>query len=288
MARNLKYVIEKEFDGKKVMDYLRGKLRFSSRLVKLLKKQPDGIMLNSSHVRTIDPVACGDVLEVNIPDDEFPAQASGVDAPIVYADDDVIVFNKPAFMPVHPTRNHQGDTLANVYASYLAEKGMSAAFRPINRLDRDTTGLVVCGVNQYSASRLTGNIDKVYYAVCTGRVDGSGTVDAPIARKDERLITRGVASHGDRAVTHWKAVGHNGDTETLLEIKLETGRTHQIRVHFSYIGHALVGDTMYGVADDRISRQALHCAQVRFIHPVSGEELLIKTEIPDDMKGLMG
>lgn len=287
MARKLNYTIEKEFDGKRIMEYLRGKLHFSSRLVKLLKKQTDGIMLNSSHARTIDIISCGDVLEINIPDDEVPAQASEVTAPIVYADDDVIVFNKPAFMPVHPTRNHQGDTLANVYAAYLAQKGLSAAFRPINRLDRDTTGLVVCGINQYSASRLTGNIEKVYYAVACGRIEGEGTIDAPIARCDERLITRMVSDDGDRAVTHWTATQNNGDTETLLRITLETGRTHQIRVHFSHIGYPLVGDTMYGTADDRISRQALHCAQVEFVHPVSGEKIALKTDIPDDMKKLM-
>ena len=165
---------------------------------------------------------------------------------------------------------------------------MRAAFRPINRLDRDTTGLVVCGINQYAASRLTGSIDKVYYAVACGRLEGSGTIDAPIARCDERLITREVAENGDRAVTHWQVVGNNGNTETLLRINLETGRTHQIRVHFAHIGHPLVGDTMYGKADDRITRQALHCAQVSFNHPVSGEKIFIKTDIPDDMKGLMG
>ena len=287
MARKLNYIIEKEFDGKRIMEYLRGKLHFSSRLVKLLKKQPDGIMLNSSHARTIDPITCGDVLEINIPDDEIPAQVSNVTAQIVYADDDVIVFNKPAFMPVHPTRNHQGDTLANVCAAYLAEKGMSAAFRPINRLDRDTTGLVVCGMNQYSASRLTGNVSKVYYAVACGRLSGSGTIDAPIARCDERLITRQVARHGDRAVTHWTAIANNGDTETLLRITLETGRTHQIRVHFSHIGHPLVGDTMYGTADSRIDRQSLHCAEVEFDHPVTGERISLKTDVPEDMQNLM-
>lgn len=287
MARKLSYVIGEEFDGKRVMEYLRGKLHFSSRLVKLLKKQSDGIMLNSYHVRTIDTISNGDILEINIPDDEVPAEVSDVSAPIVYADDDVIVFNKPAFMPVHPTRNHQGDTLANVYASYLAEKGLSAAFRPINRLDRDTTGLVVCGVNQYSASRLTKNVNKVYYAVASGRLDGSGTIDAPIARCDERLITRMVSEDGDRAVTHWQAIANNADTETLLRITLETGRTHQIRVHFSHIGHPLVGDTMYGTSDSRISRQALHCAEVEFYHPVSGEFMFLKTDIPDDMKNLM-
>lgn len=288
MVRKLSYTIENEFDGKRVMEYLRGKLRFSSRLVKLLKKQPDGIMLNSSHVRTIDIIHCGDVLEVNIPSDETPAEVSEVKAQIVYADDDVIVFNKPAFMPVHPTRNHQGDTLANVYASYLASKGQSAAFRSINRLDRDTTGLVVCGVNQYAASRLTGNISKVYYAVACGRLEGSGTIDAPIARLDERLITRHVSDDGDRAVTHWTVVDNNADNATLLRITLETGRTHQIRVHFSHIGHPLVGDTMYGTADDRIQRQALHCAQVNFIHPVTGQSIELKTQIPDDMQNLMG
>lgn len=287
MARKLNYIIEKDFEGKRVIEYLRGKLRFSSRLVKLLKKQPDGIMLNSTHARTIDTISCGDVLEINIPNDETPAQASEVSAPIVYADDDVVVFNKPAFMPVHPTRNHQGDTLANVYAAYLAEKGVSATFRAVNRLDRDTTGLVVCGVNQYAASKLTGNVSKVYYAVACGRLDGSGTIDAPITRLNERMITRVVSDDGDKAVTHWNVIANNSDAETLLRIVLETGRTHQIRVHFSHIGHPLVGDTMYGTADSRITRQALHCAEVEFIHPVSGELIALKTDIPDDMKELM-
>ena len=287
MARKLSYIIGEEFDGKRVMEYLRGKLCFSSRLVKLLKKQPDGIMLNSHHVRTIDIIHTGDALEINIPDDDIPAEASDVSAPVVYADDDIIVFNKPAFMPVHPTRNHQGDTLANVYASYLSKKGISATFRPINRLDRDTTGLVVCGINQYSASRLTNNVNKVYYAVASGRLEGSGTIDAPIARCDERLITRMVSDEGDRAVTHWQVVSNKSDTETLLRITLETGRTHQIRVHFSHMGYPLIGDTMYGSADSRISRQALHCAEVEFCHPISGKIISLKTDIPDDMKYLM-
>ena len=131
------------------------------------------------------------------------------------------------------------------------------------------------------------NINKVYYAVASGKLEGGGTIDAPIARLNERLITRVVSEDGDRAITHWDVVDNNSDTETLLRIILETGRTHQIRVHFSHIGHPLVGDTMYGTADNRITRQALHCAEVEFVHPVTGELISLRTEIPDDMMNLM-
>ena len=280
------FTVTPEYDGKKVQNFLRGNVHISSRLLGKLKHFDDGLLLNGRHIRTIDIIRTGDLLTVNIPEDSAPAEPSNLKVIIPYEDEDVIVAEKPPFMTVHPTRNHQGDTLANAVAAHLESEGKKAAFRPINRLDRDTSGLVVAGLNTYSASRLTGNIRKVYMAVVCGKLEGSGTIDAPIRRQNERYIFREVGEGGERAVTHWEAVKTDGEL-TLLKIRLETGRTHQIRVHFAYIGHPLVGDTMYGKADEKINRQALHCAAVSFEHPVSGKKIEIMSELPEDMKKLI-
>ncbi|MBR1532613.1 MAG: RluA family pseudouridine synthase, partial [Eubacterium sp.] len=157
------------------------------------------------------------------------------------------------------------------------------AFRAVFRLDRDTSGLVLVAKHALAAAKLAGNIDKDYYALVSGRLENSGTVDAPIARCGDSIIKRQVSGDGERAVTHYEVVKTVGDN-TLVRCKLETGRTHQIRVHMAHIGHPLVGDSLYGGDCSVINRQALHCKDIYFTHPVSGEGMHITCDFPSDIK----
>lgn len=281
--RIIEFEISKDDDGKEIREFLRN-FGVSSSLLTKLKKAENGITKNGEFARSIDKIHTGDRLKIAIENSGKPPQAlddGNVEA--VYSDEDVLVLNKPAFMPVHESRNHRGDTLANAAARFTNNGG---AFRAVYRLDRDTSGLVLIAKNPLAASKLAGKIKKDYYAVCCGEIRESGTIDLPIRRVDESIIKRGVFDDGERAVTHFEVIGtKNG--RTLLKINLETGRTHQIRVHFSHIGHPLVGDTLYGKGSDLIKRQALHCKTIYFTHPVTNEFIVVDSEFPNDFKGLI-
>lgn len=287
MTRRLQYTIPHEYSSRRVLDFLKH-LGFSHRLITKLKQTPDGILLNGEHIRTIDPMSEGDVLEINLPTDKKESISIPVEMPldIIYEDDDILVLNKPAMLAVHESHNHLGDTLSNAVAFHLKKEGKPSVFRAVGRLDKGTSGLMVCALNRYAASRLSGKIKKQYLAIATGVYEGEGTIDAPIYRPDPILTVRTVDERGERAVTHWKALKNDGKN-TLLRVKLETGRTHQIRVHFASLGTPLVGDTMYGTSDGRICHQALHCCECRFIHPVKNEEMHFFCDMPDDMKSII-
>lgn len=287
MTRRLQYTIPSEYSSKRVLDFLKH-LGFSHRLITKLKQAPDGILLNGEHIRTIDPMSEGDVLEINLPTDKKESISIPVEIPldIIYEDDDILVLNKPAMLAVHESHNHLGDTLSNAVAFHLKKEGKPSVFRAVGRLDKGTSGLMVCALNRYAASRLSGKIKKQYLAIATGIYEGEGTIDAPIFRPDPILTVRTVDERGERAITHWKALKNDGKN-TLLRVKLETGRTHQIRVHFASRGTPLVGDTMYGTPDERICHQALHCCECWFIHPVKNEEMHFFCDMPDDMKKII-
>lgn len=281
--RIIEFEIKSEYDGKAIRDFLRD-FGVSSTLLAKLKQTENGITLNGEFAKSIELLKTGDILKIRIENKgKMPAPCNNKDVEIVYQDEDLLVLNKPPMMPVHESRNHQGDTLANVAACYMDS---DTAFRAVYRLDRDTSGLVLIAKNELSASKLAGNIDKDYYAVCHGVLTGDGTIDLPIRRVEESIITRGVFDDGERAVTHWQAVADNGEN-TLLKLNLETGRTHQIRVHFSHTGHPLAGDSLYGYESEKISRQALHCKTIRFIHPITGKQMEIDSDFPNDFKGLI-
>lgn len=288
LPRVISYIIDSNYNGKKVNDFLRYEAHFSHKMVTELKKEPLGITLNSEHTRTVDLLSEGDTLTVTIPDDEKQSTSIPTQMPleIVYEDDDIIVINKPAMLSVHESHNHLGDTLSNGLAYYLNQKGKPSVFRAVGRLDKGTSGLVVCALNRYCASKLSGKIYKEYLAIAGGVFDGKGTIDAPIYRPDPIITVRTVDERGEKAVTHWKALENDG-TNTLLRIHLETGRTHQIRVHFSSIGSPLVGDTMYGTPDMRICHQALHCCYCRFIHPVTEKIIECTADMPQEMKDII-
>lgn len=283
--RHIEFVIDESFDGQKVIAYLRGCAKLSARLVNSLKRAEKGITLNGEHIRTIDRLHTGDILAVNIPDDSNEIEPVDYPLDIVYEDNDILVINKPAGLAMHPTHNHQGDTLANGVAAYLTAKGSNSAFRAVGRLDKSTSGLVICALNKYAAASLAGNFTKTYFALVKGSFCGSGTIDKPIYRPDPMKTLRAVGEEGDRAVTHWETVLTDGET-SLMKVTLETGRTHQIRVHFSSEGAPLCGDDMYGSTDTRIGRAALHCGILDFVHPVTGESMHFEVPLPEDMKNI--
>ncbi len=264
-----------------LQSFLLGSQGVSRRLLTKLKRQENGITRNGETIRSIDFVYNGDEILLRLDDNSFLEPNGELDVRIAFENENVVIFDKPSGMPVHPSIKHQGDTLGNYFA-YLYPK---LTFRPINRLDRDTSGLCAVAKNPFSAKVLQHNIKKVYYAAVEGEINEQGTINLPIARKDETIILRCVSPHGQHAVTHYKRLEYaNG--HSLAEIHLETGRTHQIRVHFAYIGHALAGDDMYGGSLEHIQRQALHCGQMEFTEPVTNENLKITIPISSDILNL--
>lgn len=243
-----------------LFDFLRKEAGVSKRLITKLKRQDMGITCNGKLIRTIDDVPAGAVVVLSCEDEKTLEPNGELSVGTVFENDDIVVFDKPQGMPVHPSINHYHDTLGN----YFAYRYPDITFRPVNRLDRNTSGLCIAAKNQHSAFKLQNNISKVYYAVICGCPDErEGTIDAPIRREQESLIKRCVAQDGQRAVTHYKVLSSCGKY-TYVKVTLETGRTHQIRVHFSYIGHPLAGDDLYGGCCDDISGQALHCGELIF------------------------
>lgn len=277
--REISYTIPAEFDGVQAQVFL--KSRGISRRVLTALKRSGGLTRGGGILRTVDAVHAGEVITLQLDGGETSVAANPeLSADIVYEDEDVVVFNKPPFMPVHPSQRHHDDTLANLFAARYP----GLPFRPINRLDRNTSGLCVCAKNQFAAAALSGSISKVYYAITDGTPPGD-TVDAPIGRLGDSVIERCVTPDGKPAVTHfWKIAG---ERRVLLRITLETGRTHQIRVHMAHIGFPLCGDDMYGGDCTAISRQALHCGEVEFTLPVSGERITISAPLPEDMAAIL-
>lgn len=279
--RKIEFTVTKDDDGKNVGEFLR-KSGASRRLVTKLKRISGGITLNGEPARTVDIVHTGDVAALDMQSGEPLDKNPDLFAPIVYEDDDVIVYNKPVNMPVHPSHRHRSDTLGNLFAAQHGDM----TFRPINRLDKDTSGLCTVAKNSFSAAKLSGAIEKTYFAVVCGKITGSGRIDAPIGRCDGSVITREVRSDGQRAVTNYTVLDGN-EKYTLVRIKLETGRTHQIRVHFAYIGHPLAGDDMYGGDISDIAHQALHCGGLELLLPVSGKRLTLSAPLREDMLDLL-
>lgn len=254
----------------------------SSRLLKKLKRQENGITRQGKLIRSIDEVRKGDIICLNINDERFLEPNGNLYAEKLFENEYAVVFNKPYNMPVHPSIKHQGDTLGN----YFAYEYPDLTFRPVNRLDRNTSGLCLIAKNPHSANMLQGNIKKVYYAVVCGQTEPYGTINAPIARENETIILRTVRDDGKPSVTHYKTLKQN-EKYSLVEINLETGRTHQIRVHFSYIGHALAGDELYGGLCEDIQRHALHCGKLIFNDIFTGEKIIVNSDISEDMLKLI-
>lgn len=228
-------------------------------------------------------------IDLNFEEDNSNIIPVKMDLNIVYEDEALLILNKPAGIPVHPSILHYTNSLSNGVKYYFDSINLKKKIRPVNRLDRNTSGIVIFAKNQYVQECLihqmqTKEFKKFYLAVVEGHLEKlEGTIDAPINRKENSIIERCVDENGERAVTHYKILKRNFDRNyDLVECMLETGRTHQIRVHFSYIGHPLIGDTLYGNASKYISRQALHAYKVEFVHPISKKLMQFTADVPKD------
>ncbi|MEE3332793.1 MAG: RluA family pseudouridine synthase [Ruminococcus sp.] len=254
-------------------------------MITRLKREKNGIMRNGENIKTIDTLFAGDIIELKLTDEKcniFPVKGN---LNILFEDEYIIAVDKPYNMPVHPTKVHQEDTLANIVAFYQIQKGESYVFRAINRLDKDTSGIVVIAKDKHTAHMLFECIDKTYQAVCEGKVLYPATIRKPLKLLDGHSIQRTASYEGEDSVTRYYPIKVLKN-HTFVEFKLETGHTHQIRCHMSGIGHPLAGDDMYGGSLEFINRQALHCGQVSFIHPVTKEKIEIFSELPADISEL--
>ena len=290
MERTITYHIDAHADGLRTEQFLRRR-GYSCQNLTQLKKMPESILINGvwSYMRT--PLSAGDTLTVHIRETESSPNIPPVDLPlcIVYEDEDIIVVNKPAGMPVHPSLNNYMNSLANALMYYYQQQGKPFIFRCTNRLDRDTSGLTVVAKHMVSSGILSAmtahhKIRREYLAIVRGHVTPpSGTIDAPIGRAGTPLIERRIDfEHGERAVTHYRVVKEKNG-HSLVSLVLETGRTHQIRVHMKYLGFPLVGDYLYNPDMEYIQRQALHSHSLAFRHPITGEDLKFTAELPEDM-----
>jgi 23S rRNA pseudouridine1911/1915/1917 synthase len=277
--REIEFTITERDNERQIRDFLK-EFGVSASLLVRLKRTENGITKNGEFARAIDTVRTGDTLKIRIEPNGHMPTPTKMDIEIEYEDEDLIVLNKPPMMPVHESRNHLGDTLSNFVAYHLKS---DTAFRAVFRLDRDTSGLVVIAKHELAASKLAGKIDKDYYAVVGGIISENGTIDKGISRCGDSIIKRKVDDNGEKAITHYYPISiKNGNT--LLRFKLETGRTHQIRVHMQSIGHSLIGDSLYGGDCSLIDRQALHCKDIYFTHPITEKAMHISCNFPPDIK----
>lgn len=288
MNRFFTYPVTKDDEGMQILTFLR-KQGFSRHILSSMKADPGAILLNGQRGFGKTLLKERDLLEIRLLETEASEKIVPVpmELHILYEDEDILVLNKPADMPVHPSLGNYGNTLANGVAHYYADKGEVFVYRCINRLDRDTTGALILAKNAFSAAKLSAQmrerrIRRTYLAIVQGIPPIQGTVSAPIARKDGSTIEREVNfEKGEPAVTHYERLAVK-DGYSLLELHLETGRTHQIRVHMRYLGYPLPGDFLYHPVYDRIGRQPLHSYQLEFSHPVTGEALCFTAPVPDD------
>lgn len=273
---------------------LRRELGCSAAVVRAAKGEPDGILLDGVHANTPDWAQPGQVLSIRV-SDRTPGALEPAPGPLemVYEDADLLVVNKAPGVAVHPSPGHHTDTLGNFLAYYYKAKGIPFVFRPVNRLDRGTSGLMAVARHAYAHEALkrrlhTGAFRRSYLAVCLGRPDPArGTVDRPIGRAEGSPLRREVRPDGARAVTHYRTLAEK-DGRSLLRLELETGRTHQIRVHMAWLGCPLAGDFLYGTEDPAlIPRTALHAAELSVAHPVTGEVLHLSAPLPEDMARLI-
>lgn len=286
MAEQLTFAVPEECDKMKAQTFLKEKCNLSSRIITRLKREKDGILMDGKILRTVDFVEKGNRVIINLPDEESQIVPIKGELDIVYEDEYLLIVNKPPLMPVHPVKQHQTDTLANIVSFYAQSKGESYVFRALNRLDRDTSGLVLITKDRYCANKLKKSVDKVYYALCHGRIAQSGTIKAPIGLLEDSKMVRHVLSEGSPAITHYEVL-YSCDEFSFLKLILETGKTHQIRCHMTSLGHPLLGDDLYGGYREKISRQSLHCGSMVFDHPVTGKKISVFRDIPEDMMNII-
>lgn len=294
MDRLLTYEITESDANVTIEKFLKSK-GYSSANITAIKKMPNNTLVNGVWVHMNQQLNSGDILEVNIHEEASSEKIPPVEMPldIVYEDEDIVVVDKPAGMPIHPSLNHYTSSLANGLAYYYKSQGKPFIFRCANRLDKDTSGLTVLSKHLVSANIISSMVKnrefhREYYAIVKGILPKKGgTINAPIARVSDSIIERKVDfENGESAITHYKVIKEENG-HSLLSIKLETGRTHQIRVHFKYLGYPLIGDVIYNPDMSLISRHALHSHKISFNHPITGECMEFVSDLPDDMTAVI-
>lgn len=289
MDRIFHYQITENEQNTTVLDFLRKK-GFSRHILSSMKADKEALTRNGQRIGGREHLLAGDHFRVRLLETIDSDGIVPVSMPlsILYEDEDILVINKPADMPVHPSIGNYTNTLANGVTAYLDAKGEHSPFRCINRLDRDTSGALILAKNAFSAAVLSTQmrnrqIRRTYLAVVEGITPPNGTISAPISRVDDSVIERHVDFlHGEPAVTHYERLETKNE-HSLLEIHLETGRTHQIRVHMEYIGHPLPADYLYHPEYDCFKRQPLHSLQLEFRHPVTDKSMCLLAPVPEDM-----
>lgn len=288
----LEYTAVQKDAGMKLMDVLHQSMELSGRMIRRSKKEK-AIRLNAQRVSLSSRIRTGDLITIEMTMEKNIFEPQDIPVTVVYEDSDILVVNKQPFLVVHPTKGHPTGTLANGIAKLFENEGLDIKIRFINRLDRDTSGLMMIAKNPYaqtviSEQMIEGTVVKEYLAVVMGSVkEDKGTIDAPIGLENEEDIQRKVMADGKDCVTHYEVVERYGNKATLVKIQLETGRTHQIRVHFSHMGHPLFGDELYGGDHEHINRQALHCTRMVFERPRPRTQLELKADLPEDIKALI-
>lgn len=300
MRRVFTYRINKIQNPKKISGFLREQ-GFSAQNLTDLKKDAKSVVLNGIPVFQNVFLKEGDRLEIHLDETDCSDQIIPVKLPleICYEDEDLLIINKPARMPIHPSLNNYDNTLGNALMWYFREQGKPFVYRCINRLDRDTSGLVIVAKNSVSAailsSMISGNgksgkkeIRREYLALVRGALrEKQGVIDAPIAREESEMLKRCVdEKNGAPAVTHYRVLAEKNGF-SLLSLVLDTGRTHQIRVHLKHIGHPLIGDYLYNPDMTEISRQALHAWRLDFLHPITKEPMHFAVPLPEDMQRVL-
>ena len=294
MKRILNYTITDSGKDQTVLSFLRSH-GYSRGVIIHLKKTPEGIRKNGVWCYVSEPLEPGDLLTV-ILDEQESSQGIlpvALPFPVIYEDADILVVNKPAGMPIHPSLNNYTNSIANALAYYFQSQGKPFIFRCCNRLDRDTSGLTIVSKHLVSGSILSDmtkyrEVHREYLAIARGSVTPSeGTIQAPLGRKEGTIIERTVDwEHGEDAVTHYKVV-KEANGHSLVSLRLETGRTHQIRIHMKYLGYPLIGDYLYNPDMEYMTRQALHSHHMEFTHPITGEHMSFTAPLPEDMARVM-
>lgn len=293
------FLVDQAHDGVLLRSFLKGTCSVSSRMLTRLKQMPDGIRVNGLHstVRTI--LKAGDVVEISsedlIPQDVFPPEQAETPVRVLYEDDCLLLVSKPPFMPTHPSRRHYSETLGNAVSFLYSKSGRPFVFRPVNRLDRNTSGIVMLAKDQWTASvlcRMMKNheIRKTYYALTDGVPDPpEGRMDGWIRRRTPGIVIRECCLESDDGAesvrTAYETVA-SGSGHALVRLMPETGRTHQLRVQLASLGCPVTGDGLYGADSSCIPRQALHAAVLEWTHPVTGKMMTVTDPLPEDMRTL--
>ncbi|MBQ8306690.1 MAG: RluA family pseudouridine synthase [Blautia sp.] len=305
MERRIEYRLQPEDAGtyRTALDVLKKELRLTVRQIRTSKYLPGGILLNGERITVRHPVVPGDALSVLLEEKEPPSalqvwhdESIVVPIDILWEDEDVVILNKPAGIPVHPSHGHYADTMANALCGFYQKQGLTLVPRSVGRLDKDTSGAILFAKNRTAASRLSGQgtMHKTYLALVSGLVGrDTFTIDLPLKKETDVLNRMIVSPDGKTAVTHGRVLERfTGRDSTLLRLTLETGRTHQIRVHMAAAGHPLLGDPIYNPRSQKenpddpkgTTRALLHCESIQFMHPFTNTSVTVTAPVPEDFR----